>query len=91
MRSGVVSLSFGYLVTKSYNEGKTRVLDEVDLFEITLTSTPANADTHVLSMKAMDKGLTTEELRRRCEELGVLPRREKSVDRRPIQIASFDA
>jgi HK97 family phage prohead protease len=52
---GAIGLSFGYLVTKSHPEGDVRVLDEVDLFEVSLTPSPMNADTRVLSMKSMGR------------------------------------
>jgi HK97 family phage prohead protease len=52
MKGGTVGLSFGYLVTKSHDEADVRVLDEVDLFEVSLTPSPMNADTRVLSMKS---------------------------------------
>jgi hypothetical protein len=51
MRKRVVALSFGYLVVNSHKEGNVRVLDELDLYEISLTPTPANPATRVLSMK----------------------------------------
>ena len=49
-----VGLSFGYLTTEDRvgNDG-TKELVELDLFEITLTPTPANADTRVLETKAL--------------------------------------
>lgn len=49
-----VGLSFGYLVKESRTgeDGATE-LTELDLFEITLTSTPANGDTRVLNFKDM--------------------------------------
>ena len=52
MRTGSIGLSFGFLVTKSHNEGDVRMLDEIDLYEISLTPSPMNADTRVLSMKS---------------------------------------
>jgi uncharacterized protein len=52
MRTGTIGLSFGFLVTKSHNERDVRVLDEIDLFEISLTPSPVSADTRVLSMKS---------------------------------------
>ena len=49
-----VGLSFGYLTT-AHRDGAdgTKELVELDLFEITLTPTPANADTRVLETKSL--------------------------------------
>ena len=46
----VVALLPGALNVWSYAD--VRVLDEVDLFEVSLTPSPMNADTRVLSMKS---------------------------------------
>lgn len=43
-------LSFGFLTVDSHDDDGVRVLDEVDLFEITLTPSPANADTRITEM-----------------------------------------
>ncbi len=52
MRNNAVSLSFGYLVTKSRDrKDGIRELLEVDLFEISIVPHPANEDTRILSMK----------------------------------------
>jgi HK97 family phage prohead protease len=51
MRSGSIALSFGFLTLKSHTEGNVKVLDQLDLYEISLTPSPANAATRVLSMK----------------------------------------
>src|SRR5262245_12602656 len=55
MRSGSLGLSFGYLAedSKPRAGGKGRDLIRLDLFEITLTSMPANGETRVLSMKSV--------------------------------------
>jgi hypothetical protein len=52
MRSGAISLSFGFLTLKSHNEDTIRVLDQLDLYEISLTPSPMNPATRVLSMKS---------------------------------------
>ena len=50
-----MGLSFGYLVQDDHvREDGIRELRRLDLFEITLTPTPANADTRVLSTKSAD-------------------------------------
>jgi HK97 family phage prohead protease len=53
VKSGAISLSFGYLV-KDERKGKDgiRVLTELDLFEISLTPAPVNSDTRILSTKS---------------------------------------
>jgi HK97 family phage prohead protease len=53
VKSGAISLSFGYLV-KDERKGKDgiRVLTQLDLFEISLTPAPVNSDTRILSTKS---------------------------------------
>jgi HK97 family phage prohead protease len=52
VRQGRLSLSFGFVILASHEEqGGVRVIDEIDLVELTLTSVPANAATRVLSAK----------------------------------------
>ena len=52
MRNNAVSLSFGYLVTKSRDrEDGIRELLGIDLFEIPIVPVPANPETRILSMK----------------------------------------
>ena len=49
-----VGLSFGYLTLDDRDGADgTKELVELDLFEITLTPTPANADTRVLETKSL--------------------------------------
>jgi HK97 family phage prohead protease len=57
MKDNAVSLSFGYLATDQ-KRGRDGVneLREIDLYEVSLTPTPANPDTRVLSMKSTDPG-----------------------------------
>jgi HK97 family phage prohead protease len=43
MKQGSIYLSFGYMTNASHTEGDVKVLDEIDLFEITLTPS-ANPD-----------------------------------------------
>jgi HK97 family phage prohead protease len=54
LKSGSMGFSFGYLATESHNEGDTRVLDEIDLFEISIAPAPANPRTRILAMKALE-------------------------------------
>lgn len=52
MRNNAVSLSFGYLVTKSRDrEDGIRELLGIDLFEISIVPVPANPETRILSLK----------------------------------------
>jgi Escherichia/Staphylococcus phage prohead protease len=54
VKSRAVSLSFGLLVLKSHTRSDgIRELTELDLFEITLTPTPANQDTRILETKSL--------------------------------------
>ena len=52
VKSGAISLSFGYLIKRSRkrNDG-TRESLSLDLFEVSLTPSPANGDTRILSTK----------------------------------------
>ena len=53
MKSNRIALSFGYLVTadRKRDDG-IRELLAIDLFEVTLTPSPANPETRILEMKA---------------------------------------
>jgi Escherichia/Staphylococcus phage prohead protease len=62
VKNSVVSLSFGYLATDKQNrEDGVQELRELDLFEISLVSAPANADTRILSYKSVDTNTNTAE------------------------------
>jgi HK97 family phage prohead protease len=53
LKHDAIGLSFGYMVNREHADGDgVTVLDELDLFEITLTPAPANPDTRVLSAKS---------------------------------------
>ena len=54
MRNNAMSLSFGYLTSKSRKRGDgiTELL-ELDLFEISIVPGPSNPDTRILEMKAL--------------------------------------
>ena len=86
-----IGLSFGFLTTDSGDrEDGVRELRVIDLFEITLTGTPANSDTRVLSAKSVDSkpdylaGLSLAELKAYGDALT------KDIETRPIRIMSFD-
>lgn len=76
MKLNAMSLSFGFLATKSRKRSDgVQVLEEIDLFEISMPA-PANRDTRVISMKAMDGDRdddvpSLEELRAFEEDLGL--------------------
>jgi HK97 family phage prohead protease len=58
MKTGSMSLSFGYMVpdgkSKKGRDGITDVF-EIDMFEGTIAPAPANADTRILSMKSAEE------------------------------------
>jgi hypothetical protein len=54
MKTGSMSLSFGYVTTKSRKRGDVNELLELDLFEISIVAHPANADTRIIEMKNAD-------------------------------------
>jgi HK97 family phage prohead protease len=57
MKAGRIALSFGYIVTADFKrEDGVRELLGIDLFEISLTPSPANRDTRIVSMKSESRG-----------------------------------
>jgi Caudovirus prohead serine protease len=71
MKDDTVSLSFGYLATdqKRGRDGVNQ-LREIDLYEVSLTATPANPDTRVLAMKSTDPARTPTSQNRGCPSAG---------------------
>lgn len=58
MKNDAIGLSFGYLVQdQTENDDGSKDLKKLDLFEITLSAKPVNADTRVLSMKSVEEVL----------------------------------
>ena len=54
MKDHAVSLSFGYLTVNSFRRPDgVKELRELDLFEISITPSPANPDTHILETKSL--------------------------------------
>jgi len=53
VKANAVGLSFGYLVKRDRRSDGVRELLDLDLFEVSLTPAPINADTRVLSTKSM--------------------------------------
>jgi phage head maturation protease len=92
-------MSFGYVVTDSFMRSDgVRVLTAIDLYEATLTTTPANPDTRVLAVKALDT--EAGRIRKQARDqmlalLGVTDGAAKSRARGresagPVRIASFE-
>jgi HK97 family phage prohead protease len=62
VKMGTLGFSFGYLPLEgAKRKGGGRYLTEVDVYEITATPTPMNADTRVLDFKAMAKAASVAE------------------------------
>lgn len=98
MKAGSVGFSFGYLVleggAKSRPGGGRRIV-QLDVFEITVTAGPMNAETRVLATKALDE-YDHVRTKARADMLALLTaadKGEKSIPRRatgPVEIASFE-
>lgn len=76
IKAGAMSLSFGYMVLKERKATDgVNDLHEIDLFEVSVVPSPANADTRFLELKSvpeMEPGEILEELaqlRKRIDEL----------------------
>jgi hypothetical protein len=75
MKTNSIGLSFVYLTRKQRRavDGANEPL-AIDLFEVSLTPAPANADTRILSMKAAERRTPTDaELRAKAKRLGIEP------------------
>lgn len=90
MKTDSMSLSFGYMVV-SQKQAKDGVndLQEIDLFEVSVVPSPANADTRFLALKSvpkMEEGELCEEitqLRKRLDEI------EDALEEQPeVEVAS---
>jgi HK97 family phage prohead protease len=91
-----VGFSFGYLIPEGGAkelEGGGRYITELDVFEITATTTPMNNDTRVLSTKAVaEHGVPTDaELRAQAKALGIEPPLSRRELRRQCDKVAFDA
>jgi HK97 family phage prohead protease len=83
MKANSVGLSFGFMVTrKRKRDDGVLELQEIDLFEVSVTPAPANPDTRVLSMKSVGQ--------KSDEELLAELTGKSAAQRAPIQIASFE-
>jgi HK97 family phage prohead protease len=91
MKRRTMGFSFGFLAAKARNRpgGKGQIIEGVDIFEITATSVPANADTRVLGTKAASmstRELFAEVVSSKCPRTTA----SKVIDTRPIRVASFE-
>lgn len=66
----VDSMSIGYRVGKSGRDGNVRVLEEIDLFEVSLVAIPMNENARVDAAKALAEG-RVEFVRRVFEQTGL--------------------
>jgi HK97 family phage prohead protease len=70
MKAGRIALSFGYLVTADFKrEDGVRELLGIDLFEVSLTPSPANPDTRIVSMKSSTTAVLREIDKRASDNL----------------------
>jgi HK97 family phage prohead protease len=96
MKAGSVGFSFGALIPEGgavKRAGGGKHIVQLDLFEITVTAGPMNAQTRVLATKALDEHNTIRDRVRRemFEALAAtLEPVTKSIDPPPVQIASFE-
>ena len=72
MKTGSMSLSFGYMVVSEKQAKDANELHEIDLFEVSVVPGPANADTRFLSLKSLaDIEAEINKLQKRLDELKV--------------------
>jgi uncharacterized protein len=98
MKAGRIALSFGYLVTADFKrEDGVRELLGIDLFEVSLTPSPANPNTRIVSMKGTSSFEPSEHRDRRkrkeveelAAELAAKAAREAKRNR-PVRIKTFE-
>jgi HK97 family phage prohead protease len=94
VKSDSIGVSFGYLVTdEDDGADDTRLLKAIDLFEVSLTATPMNGDTRVVSWKSAtkpeyDDSVFEEVLREADKEAQAAEAAAKKS--RPIKVARFE-
>ena len=79
VKSGVLGFSFGYVIVNSTKRADgIRVLDEIDVYEVSATATPMQGRTRVLSWKSHEREAPTVEQLRDLERevLGLDPRQQ---------------
>lgn len=80
VKEGVLdSLSIGYRTIKSFNEGNIRVLKELDLWEVSLVTFPANDAALITSVKSE---LTARDLERMLRQSGFSRTEAKAITAR---------
>jgi Caudovirus prohead serine protease len=56
MKAGRLGSSFGFLALETSDRGDgVKVIEAIDLFEVSVTAAPANADTRIISTKSADE------------------------------------
>ena len=104
IKSDSIGVSFGYIAEESKAEDGTRLLTAIDLYEISLTPTPMNADTRVVSWKSSkpdpvddEWGQTFLEIIARAEtehrhaaEIAELAESKTTKPHGPVTVARFD-
>ena len=97
MRNNAVSLSFGFMTVKSRDrEDGVKELLELDLFEISITPSPANPRTRIIDMKSVTGDAETEDDLGSIDLDQLRARSMAAIDGidtkagRPIRIASFE-
>ncbi len=83
VRSRTLGFSFGYVVVNSTKRADgSRVLDEIDVYEVSATPTPMNGRTRVISWKSSERTPPTiEQLRDLERDLGLNPEHEQLKQR----------
>jgi HK97 family phage prohead protease len=85
VRNNAMSLSFGFMPTKTRKAADgIRELVEVDIFEISITPTPANENTRIISFKSAEDDKpgapSLEELRARADAVGLADPRDAELE-----------
>ena len=85
MKTGSMSLSFGYMVVSEKQAKDANELHEIDLFEVSVVPGPANADTRFLSLKSIeDIKAGINELQKALDELKATA----TEDKPPVEVAN---
>lgn len=102
IKSDSIGVSFGYLAEEESVEDGTRLLKAIDLYEISLTPTPMNADTRVVSWKSSkpepvedDQAFLAilrrhEAEHRRDSEIAALAKTKTTKPHGPVTVARFE-
>ena len=92
MKAHRVALSFGFVVNDEFKRSDgIRELREIDLFEISVVPAPANQDTRFLSLKSSETiDPDWDPVPSDAEVLEKLDALTKSLERKPIQVETFE-